>query len=83
MLALLGGISILLLRNESLRKKSINWLYLLSGGLALYLIETTTHEDSFRTTLLLVVGLYLIPIIVDGIVHSVKNLDNDHSIKNS
>ncbi|WP_347986150.1 hypothetical protein [Methylomonas sp. AM2-LC] len=80
MLVLFCGVSILLIRNVAVRKKSINWLYLLSGGLALYLVETTTYQESLLNTLLLVLALYLIPMIIDGIVHSVKKLDDDHSI---
>lgn len=77
MVVLLSGISILLLFNKSLRKRYVNWLYLLSGGLALYFIETTTHEQSFQNTLLLVVVLYLIPITIDGLLSAEKTIDMD------
>jgi hypothetical protein len=79
MVVLLSGISILLLFNKSLRNNFVNWLYLVSGGLALYLIETTSRQESFRNTLLLVVLLYLIPIIVDILVSAAKHIDMDHT----
>lgn len=75
MMIVLGGISILILRNEGLRKKSVNWLYLLSGGLSLYFIETTTHEQPFQNTLLIVIVLCLIPITIDGMFIDHKNID--------
>ena len=79
MVVLLVGISILLLLNKSLRINYVNWLYLLSGGASLYLIETTTHHESFRNTLLMVVVLCLIPITIDGLHSFKKNHDNDHT----
>jgi len=79
MVVLLLGISILLLLNKSLRINYINWLYLLSGAAALYLIETTTHHESIRNTLLLVVVLCLIPITIDGLHSARKHHDKDHS----
>ena len=81
MIVLLSGISILLLVNKSLRKKTVNWLYLFSGGLALYFVETATHEKPFQNTLLLVVVLYLIPVIVDGLLSAGKSIDVDHSMQ--
>jgi len=62
-----------LLHYESLRNKSVNWLYLFSGGLALYLVETANHDQPFQNTMLLVVGLCLIPITIDGLVSSSSN----------
>jgi len=79
MAVLLAGISILLLLNKSLRINYVNWLYLFSGAAALYLIETTTRNESIRNTLLLVVVLCLIPIMVDGFHSSKRDQDSDHS----
>jgi hypothetical protein len=77
MAIILAGIGILLLRNESLRKKGVNWLYLFSGGLALYCVETATHEQPYQNTLLMVVVLYLIPITIDGIMSSNQAVDSE------
>lgn len=72
MMGLLSTICIVLIFNGSLRKGYVNWIYLFSGGLSLYLIETTTHEQSFQNTLLMVVALYLIPMTIDGFISNHK-----------
>jgi hypothetical protein len=77
MAVLLTGIGILLLRNESSRKKTVNWLYLFSGGLAIYTVETANHAQPFQNTLLIVLVLCLIPITIDGIVSANKNIDTE------
>jgi len=69
---LLTGVGILL-SYKSLRNKSVNWLYLLSGSLALYFVETATHDQPFQNIMLLVVVLCLIPITIDGLLSSSPN----------
>lgn len=80
MAVLLAGFGFLLLRYESLRKKIVNGIYLLCGGLALYVVESATHEQPFQNTLLAVVVLYLIPITIDGLVSAGKAIDFDRPI---
>lgn len=77
MAILLTGISVLLLRNAASRKNTVNWLYLLSGGLAVYTVETANHAQPFQNTLLLVVLLCLIPITIDGILSAKNAVDTE------
>lgn len=72
---LLVGVSILLLRNESLKRVSLNWLYVLSIGLAWYSIETATRAEPFHKTMLIALLLCLIPMFIDGLIHAVKNAE--------
>ncbi len=72
LIILLAGGSIFLIQDDLTRKKSVNWLYVLTGGLAFYCIESTTFGQPFQHTFLLVVALYIIPISIDGI------LDKNH-----
>ena len=81
MIVLMIGISILMLRNQSLRKSYVNWLYLLSGGVALYLIETTTHQERFQNTLLSVVALCLVTITIDAFFSTKQALAVEASVK--
>jgi len=64
---LFAGLGVLFLQNELLRKKSVSWLYLLTGVLAIYCIEKTSYAQPFQHTLLLVAALCLIPITIDSI----------------
>jgi uncharacterized membrane protein YqgA involved in biofilm formation len=68
-----------MLRNQSLRRSYVNWLYLFSGGVALYLIETTTHQERFQNTLLAVVGLCLVTITIDAFFSAHHSLEVDQS----
>ncbi len=68
LIILLAGMSIFLLQNELVRKKSVNWLYLLTGILAFYCIEKSHYGQPFIHTFLLVIALYIIPISIDGII---------------
>ena len=62
------GLAVLFLHNELLRKKSMNWLYLLTGALAIYCIEQAKYTQPFQHTIILVAALFLIPITIDSIV---------------
>ncbi len=46
----------------------MNWLYLLTGALAIYCIEQAKYTQPFQHTIILVAALFLIPITIDSIV---------------
>lgn len=69
---LFAGMSVFLLQNQIVRKKSINLLYLLTAALAVYCIESTNYGQPLSHTILLVSLLCLIPIGIDNI------LDRNH-----
>ena len=73
---LCAGLGLLFIQNELLRKKSVSWLYLLTGILTIYCIETANYAQPFQHTLLLVATLCLVPITIDSI------LDRDHKLLN-
>ena len=68
LLVLCAGLGVLFLQTELLRKKSMSWLYLLTGGLAIYCIEQAKYAQPFQHTIVLVAALILIPITIDSIV---------------
>jgi drug/metabolite transporter (DMT)-like permease len=72
---LCAGLGVLFLQNELLRKNSVNWLYLLTGVLAIYCIEKAGYAQPFQHTFLLVAALCLIPITIDSI------LDRGHKFE--
>ena len=72
---LCAGLGVLFLQNELLRKNSVNWLYLLTGVLAIYCIEKAGYTQPFQHTFLLVAALCLIPITIDSI------LDRGHKFE--
>ena len=76
LLILFASITILLLRNDVIKKKSVNWLYLLTGCLAFYCIESASYGQPFKHTFLLVIALFVIPISIGGII------DRNHHSKN-
>jgi len=66
LIVLMASCSIFLMQDTVARKKSVNWLYILTGSLAFYCIENTAYGQPLQHTFLLVVGLYIIPISIDG-----------------
>lgn len=72
---LCAGLGVLFLKSELLRKKSVSWLYLLTGILAIYCIEKANYAQPFQHTLLLVAVLCLVPITIDSI------LDRSHKFE--
>ncbi len=70
-----AGLGVLFLQSELLRKKSVSWLYLLTGILAIYCIEKANYAQPFQHTLLLVAVLCLVPITIDSI------LDRSHKFE--
>ncbi len=72
---LFAGMSVFFLQNQLVRKKSINLLYLLTAGLAVYCIESTSYGQPLTHTILLVMILCLVPIGIDNI------LDRNHKSK--
>ena len=65
LVVLMAGGSIFLMQDTTARKKSVNWLYVLTGGLAFYCIESTAYGQPLQHTFLLVVALYIVPISID------------------
>ena len=76
LVVLMAGGSIFLMPDTIARKKSVNWLYVLTGGLAFYCIESTTYGQPLQHTFLLVVALYIVPISIDSF------LDRNHKTYN-
>ena len=57
----------LLLKNTQRRESIMTWLYLLSGGLSLYSIESADINQPICLTALLALLLCLIPTIIDSL----------------
>ncbi|MGD0958845.1 MAG: hypothetical protein ABSB19_03470 [Methylomonas sp.] len=69
---LFACIIIMMLCNEALRQPCVNALYILSGSIALYCLETADRSNPIYMTLLLVVLLCLTPMLVDGLLITAK-----------
>ncbi len=76
LIVLLASGCVFLMQDTVARRKSVNWLYLLTGSLAFYCIENTAYGQPLQHTFLLVVGLYIVPISIDSF------LDRNHKIQN-
>ena len=70
MAVFVAGIGVLLLRHEPSRMLSVNCLYLLSGGLALYSVEMADADQPFHITALVALLLCLIPTTIDSLLSS-------------
>ena len=70
---LLTGICLLLQHYQWLKESFVNWLYLLSGGLALYSVETAAKEQAVYITAMIAILLCLIPSFMAGILSHFKS----------
>ena len=67
MAVVFAAIGFFMLRYESLKERILVWLYLLSGGLALYSVETADAGQPLHLTALIALLLCLSPTMVDGL----------------
>ena len=77
----LAGTGYLMRRYEPLRETIVIWLYLLSGGLALYSVETADAGQPLHITTLTALLLCLVPAMIDGLSQMMKAVNTSRILR--